>query len=335
MVFGFLKRFLWFFDITREFKGIKPAQTAAAGMISNSKRLIYKLIALKGLEKQLEKQINDYKEKTKEFKKMRTPEPGAERLEARKHERKYHGRRKQLLSLINLISETLKSLSKEFNDSIDNLKSITFDSNIIIFELEYDLNRFISAYHKIAGKLRKENRSTAGIKGFADKINTIKSDLKSELRVLWEASKYGERGGLSKYTVEEWSLRGDVPILRKMKVSSIEIGNLILRTSNLDPLNIESITENSKKLIHDCVLVQKDTKILLNRLHHLLSRTKNNLNNLDKAIRKDFLRILRKPEKKYASSTKEMTAQSRRLFLDIRIKPVYIKEVKLKIRTAA
>lgn len=334
MVFGFLRRFIWIFDITREFKGIKPAQTAAAGMISNSKRLIYKSIALKGLEKQLEKQIDDYKESTKEFKRMRTPEPGAERLKERKHEKRYHGRRRQLLSLINLISETLKTFSKEFNESIDKLKSITFDSNIIIFELEYDLDRFISEYHRIAKKLIKENRSTAGIKEFADKINILKSDLKSELRILWEASKYGERGVLSKYTVEEWSLRGDVPLLRKMKASSIEIGSLVLRTSKLDPLNIESITENSKKLITNCVAVQKDTKILLNRLHHLLSRTISNINGLDKAIRKDFLRILRKPEKKYASSTKEMTAQSRRLFMDIRIKPVYIKEVKQKQRAA-
>jgi len=318
-----LKRIIGQLDVFRKYKGIKPAQTSAATIISNSKSLMRRVLELKRLEIQLRKQIQDYKDRINEFRGMAVPGPGTEKHgEAKKHEIRYYSRRRYLLSLLILITNTIKNLSKKFDETVAMLRDITLDSQVVLFDFEENLNRFFDDYHKEYAKLRRGKEDTAGIKDLADRINRIKEYLISELRVLWQASKAQERRVPSKYTIEELSFMGNIPILRKMKIYAIEVGNLTLRIPELDPMNIGNVEENSKKMIRDNALIQKDAKILFNRLYHLLERTKSSIAVLDKINKKRLTRILNISGRKYNSAMGNITSQSRRLWMDIRIRPV-------------
>jgi len=112
VIAALVRRVIWQFDITREFKGVKLPQTAAAGIISTSKELIYKFAALKGLENKLNSQIAECKSHTTVFKRMKAPEPGAKGAKLEKHASKYHGRRKKLLSAVSSITTTINLISR-------------------------------------------------------------------------------------------------------------------------------------------------------------------------------------------------------------------------------
>ncbi|MBW2977301.1 hypothetical protein KY331_00495 [Candidatus Woesearchaeota archaeon] len=311
----------------KKYKGIKPAQTSAATMISDSKSLIRNVLELKRSERQLRKQIQDYKGKLNELRGIRGPGPGTEKHgEAKKYEEGYNSKRRYLVSLIALISNTITALSKRFDETIGTLSNITLDSQVVLFDLEEKLNKFLDSYLRKYRKLGKKRAFATALKDLADRINRIKADhLKSELRALWQASKAQKRRITSKYTIEEISFMGNVPILRKIKRHAIETGTLTLRISNLDPKMGMGIAENSRKLIRDNVLIQKDVKVLFNRLYHLLKRTKNDVGIFDEVNKKRFLGILNKSQRKYDSVMRDITSQSFRLYLDVRIRPVPMK----------
>lgn len=332
MVFGiigwFFKKVIGQIDVFRKYKGFKPAHTSAATIISNSKDLMYKSAGLENLKKKLRDQIKSYNNRINELKKMRTPEPGVKKhAREKKHEHKYHRKRRWLLSLTNLITGNMRTFSNEFNKAVGKLKDITFDSQVILYDIEDNLNGFFDSYLDTYKKLRRDKEDTEGVKNRADKINLIKVELMTELRKLWLESKAQKRpGAMSHYAITEEVmslLRGNIVLLRKIKKNAIESGNLTLMLSRSN--DIENIDKYSRTIIKDNALIQKDVKIIFNKLDSWLREVEDNIAILDEITKKHLLKILNKSKRRYTSAVYDIVNQSRRLYMDVKTKHVDMK----------
>jgi hypothetical protein len=314
------------FDVlTRRYRGFQPAQTAAAVMISCSKDVINSYLDVLRLKKQLEKQIKDYTERVRSFERMKTPEPGARKKREKEKSEYYHIKRRVLLAVIHLMEQTAANFSKELIKALKDLRRINLASQRVLFILDKRLNRFLDFYHKEYKRRARSRQPVAGLKEFADKIVTLKGELKSELRKIWEASKTQERGVLTHYSIEEWSLQGSVRILKLTKQKAIEVGTIVQMMKGILPTNIERVAENSKTLIENNVLIQKNVKTLVKRFNDKLSEAMIDISKIKGSAH--LLRILNRAQREYRRVTKEFTEQSRRLWMDIRYMNVKIEPV--------
>lgn len=326
----------------KRYMGVKPVLTACASIIGDSADLIPVLEEMHTLQSRLDEMYPIYKTGLEKFRSASVPGSAETTMHTAS---KYYNQRQMLANSIQEMDICLSKMIDRIDFSIDNLEDITFNSQIILFNLNRRIDRFADDFIKkirIANKqkrrleikkrsekdTKKLDQIKREINEFAEKINNARSNLneinslkeefKAELRNLWEASKFQEREVPSKYLVKEFSIRGNIIVARIMKRRAIESGNLL--NGFFGGITTDNFISKSRMLIKDIRIIQMNAKILIARMAVLLHKTNSTSQSLSPSIAHKFEKRLEDSQSRIKSVKADITQQSIRLFLDTRIR---------------